>query len=80
VSLLRKVFIYKKTETTMDQLRPGDIFSLEKADVELDVHVDPLERYFVESDLPKDEGDGNWSVRASRLVKDPDFDSDVTAL
>lgn len=72
---VRPVFIYTKSETTMDCLKPGDIFSLGKASPE--DKVDESELYVVElgGDPIAQEGRpaGFYQVIGSRLIKDPDF-------
>jgi hypothetical protein len=71
---IRPVYVYVKTPTTMDQLKPGDLFSMDKA-VEDDTNT-PSDIFLATSTAEPQAGmpEGSLEVLGHRLIQDPAFE------
>lgn len=68
--IFRKTFKYVKTEFPMGELKAGDLFSMEPADAEDAVNVEPNAILLATTDAKAIEPEGRFEIEAHNLKVD----------
>lgn len=65
---LRKLFVYRKVEITMEELKKDDLFSLEPAD-KTDIYVDAADIFIAEENPALSPVPGRSCVRSTEMIR-----------